>query len=610
MNEKETNNPKKSKLDNLVDSFVNFIFSKDSRKWLIPIMFLGILFRFLMAINISALGDEMVHGPHAIGFLHSGLISTMLHSPLWFYLSDIIFRFLGVTMFSMRFLSFFYGSLTILVVYLISSKIFNKKVGLLSSFLLAISFFTIRYTLMEMDLSALFFLSLAIYLFIISMEKGKFPLFAAVCIGVASLIKTLSLFFIPAFLIAFFLFNKGKEKKRIKKNLKNAFLFGLIILLFFSPIIFHNYFWYKDTGMVDVYAAQYFFPELREVYAGQLGYDSGILFSTFLKGIPTMSKIIFSMDPLITILGILGIAFTFTFKSKRKYWYFLISFELFGFLFLILSNWLTTHYTTMIPVLCLFGGFSLYNFSMILSKKLGSHKRTFNKIICMLIILILIFQIYLLSPNLTSRCGISQMRDYAIENMDKNSIVVADSRIYRGRIAFLFNDFHYLESNYFAQISELNSQLSGEELPTKGYFVECARDDCGWGTIDPEGDLNKASEQLVQLFSNQANLEKTIYGGGGYDEETGEPYFKVYSIQMQFKPQILQSVDSTHEWFYYPVNYLPKEKIWDNYNVYGVFDNLLYKLMALIIFLSILLAILFSSIPFIELSKKPSKLLS
>lgn len=603
MSEEQTTKINKIKFDNLIDSFVNFIFSKDQRKWLIPIMLLGVILRFLVAVNISALGDEMVHGPHAIGFLHSGLISTLAHSPLWFYLTDLVFRVLSVTMFSTRFLSFFYGALTILVVYLISSKIFNKKVGVISAFFLSVSFFTIRYTLMEMDLSALFFLTLAIYFFLISIEKGKFPLLSAICIGLASLIKTLSLFFVPAFIVAFFLFNRGKEKEKIKKNIKNAIIFGIIIILFFSPIIFHNYFWYKDKGMVDVYAAQYFFPELRSVYSGQLGYDSGILSDKFIEGIPTMSKVIFSLDPWIVILGILGIIFTFSFKNKRNYWYFLVLFELFGFLFLILSNWLPTHYTTMIPILCVFSGFFIHRFSIIVSRKLENKKINYNKILFASIILILCFQIYSLLPHLTSRCGVSQMRDYAIENMDKNSIVVADSRIYRGRIAFLFNDFHYLESSYFPQMSELNSQLSGEDSATKVYFIECARDDCGWGSVT-NGSLNDSSEQLVKIFSNQAKLEKIIYGGGGYDEETGEPYFKVYSATMAFKPQIFEEIDSTHDWFYYPVNYIPKEKIWDNYSVYGVFDNLLYKLMWLIIISSIILAMIFPIILFLELKKQ------
>ena len=76
-----------NKKPSFIDKLVDFVFSDDKRKWLILIFLLGAILRFIVARNISALGDEMVHGPHAIGFLHSGLISTILHSSLWFYLT-------------------------------------------------------------------------------------------------------------------------------------------------------------------------------------------------------------------------------------------------------------------------------------------------------------------------------------------------------------------------------------------------------------------------------------------------------------------------------------------------------------------------------------------
>ena len=108
----------------ILDRSIDFIFSNDERRWLILIFILGVILRFFVANNVSFLGDEMVHGPHIIGFLHSGLISTFAHSPLWFYLGDMVFKIFEVTAFSTRFLSFFYGSLSILLVYLITVKIF------------------------------------------------------------------------------------------------------------------------------------------------------------------------------------------------------------------------------------------------------------------------------------------------------------------------------------------------------------------------------------------------------------------------------------------------------------------------------------------------------
>ncbi|PIN77164.1 hypothetical protein COV15_02890 [Candidatus Woesearchaeota archaeon CG10_big_fil_rev_8_21_14_0_10_34_12] len=592
MNNKEETKKKRD----FVDKTIDFLFSKNETKWLIPILLIGVILRFIVARNISALGDEMVHGPHAIGFLHSGLLSTIAHSPPWFYLTDIAMRFLGVTMFSTRFLSFFYGSISIILIYLISSHIFNKKTGLISAFLFSLSFYIIRYTLMEMDLSAIFFLLLAVYSFMLAVEKQKFPYLAAISIGVASLIKTLSLFFVPAFVIGFFLFSKKEDTKEYaKKNIKNVLYFGLIITLLFSPILIHNYLWYMDKGMVDTYFAQYFdIGTVREAYSDQLGYDSGLLYKTLPSGIFNMLSTIFHYDPVIFILGILGLIFTFSLKEKRKYLWFLISFQLFGFVLLVLSNLLPTHYTTMMPVLCIFGAPFLIKLSSSFKQKISS-----KKLLTILLAIFFIFQIYLLLPHLTTRCALSQTREYAVMNMDKNSLVIADARIYRGRIAWLFNDFHYLESTYTDQIFSLNQNLSGNDVLTKVYFVECVVDDCGWGTITA-GPLNDSSESIVQPFSS-INPEKIILGGGGYDEETGKPYFKIYSTVIPLKPQILSIADSTHDWFYYPVNYLPKEKIFDNYQVNGTLDNLIYLIAWIITISSIVLAITFSIVPFFYL---------
>lgn len=572
---------KKPKIDRFIDSAIDFLFEKNA-KWLLFIFLLGVVLRFIIVRNISVLGDEMVHGPHAIGFLHSGLISTFAHSPLWFYLTDIAMKIFGVTIFSTRFLSFFYGSLSILVVYMIARRIFNNKIALISSFLLSVSFYTIRYTLMEMDLSAIFFMLMAMYFFIVSAENKKFPVLAAVCIGLAALIKTLSLFFVPAFLIGFFILNK-EEKKLI--NLKKAVLFGFIIVLVFSPILIHNYLWYKDKQMVDTYVAQYFdIGNAREAYKGLMGYDSGFLLSRFFEGIFSMSGTIFNLDPLIVIFGILGMILTFFIKEKRNYFILLLSFQISGFVFLILSNWLPTHYTTMIPVLCVFGG-------VFIDKLAGKiNVLGYKKTLAVICLIILSIQVYLLLPHLTSRCALSQTRDYVMDNFEKDAIVLADARIYRGRIAWLLNDYHYLEASLLYDALELNKNISGQDVQTKLYFIECARDDCGWGTIKDQPELNQSMENLVGSFSNVSS--KTIFGGGGYDEETGKPYFRIYEASINLKPAMISVIDSTHDWFYYPVNYVPKEKIFDNYEVKGFFDNLIYKFAWLITIFSIISAIL------------------
>jgi hypothetical protein len=571
---------------------IDFIFSKDERKWLILVFALGFILRFFIARNIDvSVADEMVHGPHAIGFLHSGLISTIVHSPLWFYLVDIIFRILGVTLFSARFISVFYGAFSIFLVYLICVEIFSKRVALISSFLMAVSFLTVRYSIIGMDAPATFFLLSAMYFFITSMKNNKFPWVAAILIGLASLIKTLSLFFVPAFLIGFFLLSnsESEKSKRFKKNVWHILLFGLIIILLFSPILIHNYLWFKDKKMVDVYFAQYFsINKARAAYQGLLGYDFG--FEYYLKHMPQTSEGFISelwrMDGAIFLTGFFGLILSFFSLERRRYWFFLLAFEFFGLLFLMLSATFWGHYITLIPVLCMFGGFFI-NWAAV-KIKVGSSA----KVILILLLLILFYYLHAMWPSINSQSAFSSLSEYTSKQIDKNSVVISDSRVYRGRTVFLFHDTHYLESVYFPQIMSINNNFTGESIPITVYFVECARDDCGWGSIANQPELNKSCELLFDFVKKNSAKEKVFYGGSDFGEEKGLPIYILYKTTINLKREVIAMIDSTHDWFYYPVNYIPKEKIFDQYAVNGFLDNIIYKFAWLVVIISILLAIL------------------
>ncbi|MEK6919124.1 MAG: glycosyltransferase family 39 protein [Nanoarchaeota archaeon] len=580
----------------LSDRFVDFLFSNDLKKHLLWIVPLGFLLRVLMANSITPLGDEMIHAPRAIGFLHSGLLSTILQAPVWLYLTDIVYSLMGVSLLSSRFLSVFFGSLTIIMIYLLAVKIFNKKVAVISSLSLAMSFFTIRYSLAEMDLAATFFLVVALYSLIIDSEKKKYPYLSAICIGIAALIKTLSLFFVPAFFVAILFYNGGLKKKLLWANTKKIILFGLIILAIYSPILIHNYLWYQDKGMVDTYFAQYFFPSLRENYAGQLGYSNDVahFLPKFFQGVHSVSSEIFKLDPLIISLGIIGLLLSFMInKDKRNYWWILVAYFFSGFILLILSNWLQTHYTTLMPVLAIFCGYAL----VFIGEKIGLLINK-KRVLTIIVLALIISQLFMLWPYVTSRGGLSGLRSYASDSIDKNSIVVVDSRVYRGRVAWAFNDFHYLEASLFPQLMQLNQNLSGgQKVPTKIYFVECAIDDCGWGTVGA-GELNDSSEALVSLFASQGKLEKSITGGYNAEERPGQVIFKVYSAVVDMDPRIILSVDSTHTWFYYPMNYIPKEQIYDNYEVNGLFNSLLYGSAWVILIASIIASMVLIAYPF------------
>ena len=142
------------------------------------------------------------------------------------------------------------------------------------------------------------------------------------------------------------------------------------------------------------------------------------------------------------------------------------------------------------------------------------------------------------------------MRSYVNENVDSNSIVIADARIYRGRISWMFLDKHYLESSYLGDIFNTNEQLPGQNIPQKIYLAECVIDDCGWGTVGKE--LNESVEKMLDSIKPDMQLEKTIYGRREGTRSSSEPYFNIYSATISLKPGIVNVIDSTHSFFYYP----------------------------------------------------------
>ena len=82
-------------LNKIIDKSIDFIFSEDSRKYLLLILILGVILRFIAALNVAPIADEMVHGPHAIGIIGSNAINHQNQAPIWFYLTDLSYKIFG-----------------------------------------------------------------------------------------------------------------------------------------------------------------------------------------------------------------------------------------------------------------------------------------------------------------------------------------------------------------------------------------------------------------------------------------------------------------------------------------------------------------------------------
>jgi len=589
-----------SQKGSLIDKVIDFAFSDDSRKWLLLLLVVGFFLRFIVANHVNLIADEMLHGTHAINILHSGVINLQNQAPAWFYLTDMAYSIFGVKAFAGRFLSILFGAFTILLVYALGKEMFDEKIGLIAATLLTFSAYTIRYSLMEMDIAMMFFVLLAFYYFQKDIKAGRISYYAPIFMGVAVLLKAIALPFIPAFLIYFFFFVKKDERKEIWRKNKKKLIASLAILAFFAmPIIAYNIILYQQKGITDVLFSR-FLGISPGIYQGLQGFERtfsiGYLFSDGIRF--TVQYAFWDLDPAIFILSILGFALIFT-KEEYKAGRFFAAFHVLTLIFLMGTSLLQTHFVSFMPLLCI----SAAIFIKDASEKFGKESIKPKQLTGVLMAGVIIVNLFLIFPHLTSQSAIFQMRDYASANFGSNDIVVADGRIYRGRIAWMFNDKMYVEAPIFAQVLAIQDNMSGQTSLVNVYFVECVMDDCGWGTIKDQPEFNASMEQMVQVFEKAAIDKKIIYGGGGFEDEKGKPYFNVYKTVIPLKSQSFALIKNTHDWFYYPVRW-EKNDWYDKYYPETLFQSLLQLIGKIALWIAIITAILAPILLLYEILKK------
>lgn len=215
---------------------------------LLWIFLFGIFLRFyqLSQIPNGFHIDEAINGVNGYFILQTGKDSNNKRFPLqtevfgdynptgYSYLTILPIKLFGLNEFSTRFPGSFLGSLTILASFLLAFSIFkNKKIGLLSAFLIAISPWHIVFSRSsEQTVVSLFFVVLGFALVFLSFENKKLKLLIP---GI--LLLTISFFmyftprvFVPLLLLAIliYLFNLWHKGENIRYK---SFLFGSFVYL-------------------------------------------------------------------------------------------------------------------------------------------------------------------------------------------------------------------------------------------------------------------------------------------------------------------------------------------------------------------------------------------
>lgn len=208
---------------------------------IIVILILGAVLRFYDLGTESYWIDEMstvVEGQHSASqVLHSG----RLDQPPGYYLPfQVWVQWFGPGEVSTRSFSVLFGIGSLIVIYLIGKELFNKPVGLISSFLMALSIYQIEFSQQTRFYSYYEFMALLSCLFfILAIRHRKSYLF--VFYSLASILMIYSHTFgvlILAVHALYFLLNWKKNKDIFIYWFFSQILVGLAFIPYFYPLFF------------------------------------------------------------------------------------------------------------------------------------------------------------------------------------------------------------------------------------------------------------------------------------------------------------------------------------------------------------------------------------
>jgi len=459
---------------------------------------------------------------------------------------------------------------------------------------------------------AMFFVLFALLLFVWALKenKSRFFAFSGVLLGLAILTKVYTLLFIPVLLVYALYFNKKEKKKLIDKKLAGKLFYFLIVAFLFAiPSLTHNYLLYKDKGFVDLIytnalgigknvSAQY--------YSWDSGWGMGADWHGFflgnsihMGGDPLPSSLypfefILYNDPIALIFGILGLAFLL-FRKRWEYPLLFLFVLVFVFSYLAARILLAKHYAFLLLFLIMPASFLISGIDDSIKRKFPKFRIRYVLVALLFLSLVLLGLKTPFAPSsFYSPSEVSQMMSYKNSGIPQDALIVGDSRIYRGEIHWMFQGREYIESSYLAQLLSA-SQQTGKATPVDVYYVECAVDDCGWGTIKNQPDFNASMEQITSFFAANGNLVKEINSPGSYplSSDSGTSYFRVYKTTLSIDTSLYSQLESQKVWFLYPIGYNESiAPIFDKYNIHSEADELIDYFAHWIVYLSIVLAFL------------------
>ncbi len=240
---------------------------------ILPILLIFFVSLSLIFISLGSnhliVWDEAIYAKISSNMVETGNYLTMSwrdgsswyeKPPLYMWLSALLIDMFGFSSLAVRFPSAFFGLLTVLVVYQLSSKMFDRKVGVISSLALVTTTHFLYYTRSSMlDVTATFFITLAIYLYYLfsrSFElryKWFFVFLSGLSLGLAVMTKGI-VGIVP---VGGFVLYELISLLTSPKNYKYINLLGILVLLISVVLVAFPWHYYMYLQFGDTFVNNY-----------------------------------------------------------------------------------------------------------------------------------------------------------------------------------------------------------------------------------------------------------------------------------------------------------------------------------------------------------------
>ncbi len=258
--------------------------SKKTKIYILLALIIALGF-FLRIYNINnappgVYPDEAVNGQDALKANDTGQYQWFYpdnngREGLFINLIALSFKLFGVSILTLKLPSIIFGTLTILGIYLLAKELFGQRVGLISSFLVAVSFWPLDFSRIAFRaIMVPFLLSFSFYFLFKGLRTKKLLVFAFGGIFFGLGLHTYIAFRVaPLILAAALIFLMLSQEKFIKIYWKHLVIFTLFASLAAAPM-FYTFFYAHP---------EYWASRTSEISILNPAVSHGYLFMTFLK---------------------------------------------------------------------------------------------------------------------------------------------------------------------------------------------------------------------------------------------------------------------------------------------------------------------------------------